>query len=106
MTVTPDQDRIAPGLKRIRFLRKFLLVIVILFVPLVYFMAMKELPLRLVMGVGIAWICVGVIVELLIGFARCPACRGYFHVRGMSGNIFTKKCMNCGVALNQEKRTA
>jgi hypothetical protein len=102
MTNNPDPEKIAVGLKRIRFLRKFLLVIVILFAPLVYFMAMKELSLRLVMTVGIAWICVGVIVELLIGFARCPACRGYFHVRGMNGNIFAKKCMNCGVALKQE----
>ena len=102
MTDALDQQKIAAGLKRIRFLRKFLLVIVILFAPLVYFMAMKELPLRFIMTVGISWISVGVIVELLIGFARCPACRGYFHVRGMSGNIFTKKCMNCGVVLKQE----
>ncbi len=102
MSDAHDKRQIAAGLKRIRFLRRFLLVIVILFAPLVYVMAMKELPLRLIMTVGIFWICVGVVVELLIGFARCPACRGYFHVRGMSGNIFTKKCMNCGVALKQE----
>ncbi len=102
MTDTQEQRQIEAGLKRIRFLRKFLLVIVILFAPLVYVMAMKELPLRLIMTVGITWICVGVVVELLIGFARCPACRSYFHVRGMSGNIFTKKCMNCGVALKKE----
>ncbi len=101
MSDARDEQRTAVGLKRIRFLRKFLLVIVILFAPLVYVMAMKELPLRLIMTIGIAWICVGVVVELLIGFARCPACRGYFHVRGMSGNIFAKKCMNCGVALKQ-----
>src|SRR5512146_110168 len=101
MSEVRDDLQIAAGLKRIRFLRRLLLVIVILFVPLVYVMAMKELPLRLIMTVGIAWICVGVIVELLIGFARCPACRGYFHVRGMSGTIFTQKCMNCGVALKQ-----
>ncbi len=102
MTDTPDKQKVTAGLKRIRFLRKFLLVIVILFAPLVYVMAMKELQLRLIMTVGITWICVGVAVELLIGFARCPACRSYFHVRGMNGNIFTKKCMNCGVALKQE----
>ncbi len=101
MTDTRDQQIIAAGLKRIRFLRRFLLVIVILFAPLVYVMAMRELPLRLIMTIGIAWICVGVVVELLIGFARCPACRGYFHVRGMSGNIFAKKCMHCGVALKE-----
>ncbi len=103
MSEVRDDLQIAAGLKRIRFLRRLLLVIVILFVPLVYVMAMKELPLRLIMTVGIAWICVGVVVELLIGFARCPACRSYFHVRGMSGNIFTKKCMNCGVALKQQE---
>lgn len=102
MTPTTDQH-INAGLKRIRFLRRFLLVIVLLFAPLVYAMAMKELPLRLIMTVGIVWICVGVVVELFIGFARCPACRGYFHVRGMSGNILTKKCMNCGVALKPEE---
>jgi predicted membrane chloride channel (bestrophin family) len=102
MTETPDREKIAKGLKRIRTLRKLLLVIVIVFAPLVYLMAMEELPLGIVMSVGISWICLGVVIELMIGFSRCPACREYFHVRGMTGNLLARKCMHCGVPLKGE----
>ncbi len=99
MAEMTDHATVAAGLKRIRTLRTSLLVVVITFAPAVYLMAMRELPLTTVMIVGGTWIGAGVVIELAIGFARCPACRGYFHVRKMNGNIFTKKCMNCGLAL-------
>lgn len=103
MTDMPEQDRITAGLRRIRTLRKTLLVVVITFAPVVYLMSLREIPLQIVMTVGIVWICAGVVIELMIGFARCPACRGYFHVKKMNGNIFTRKCMNCGIPLKGEE---
>jgi hypothetical protein len=97
-----DQERITASLKRIRTFRKSLGVIVLGFIPLVYLLYLMELPEWLFFSIGIAWVCLGVIIELIVGFSRCPACRGYFHVRGMAGNIFARKCMNCGVPLKEQ----
>ena len=102
MTESENHLRIQSGLARIRFLRRALLVIILVFAPLVYVIAMQNVPMRIVMIVGISWICLGVIIELVLGFTRCPACRGYFHVKGMSGSIFAKKCLHCGVSLKGE----
>ncbi|KAF0219529.1 MAG: hypothetical protein FD174_1989 [Geobacteraceae bacterium] len=102
MTDTPEQERINAGLKRIRTFRKSLGVIVLGFIPVVYLLYLLELDEWLFMSLGVAWVCLGVVIELVIGFSRCPACRGYFHVRGMTGNIFARKCMNCGVPLKPQ----
>lgn len=104
MTDAQEQERINAGLRRIRHLRIALWAIVIAFVPLVYSLMLTNVAEPVIMAVGIAWVCVGVVIELMLGFSRCPACNKYFHVRGMRGNvlvskIFTKKCMNCGIRL-------
>ena len=106
MTDAQEQELIDVGLKRIRHLRMGIWVIVIVFVPLVYLLVSMNVPEAVVMAIGVAWVCFGVIIELMLGFFRCPACNKYFHVRGMRGNvlvskIFTKKCMNCGIQLKQ-----
>ncbi len=99
MTDPQEQQRIHAGLRRIRLLRTGLGVIAMAFVPLVYLLYVLELPIKIFMSIGAGWVCLGVIIELIIGFSRCPSCRGYYHVRGMSGNIFARKCMNCGIPL-------
>ncbi len=97
-----EQQRINAGLKRLRFLRRSLGVIVITFVPVVYLLLIMDVPERIIMTIGITMVCLGVVIELVIGFSRCPACKNFFHVRGMSGNIFARKCMNCGIPLKQQ----
>lgn len=103
MEHSQEQKRIEDGLRRIRYTRISLGVVVITFVPVVYLLFLLQLPERVIITTGTAWVCLGVILELFMGFSRCPACRGFFHVRGMSGNIFTRKCMNCGVPLKPQK---
>lgn len=98
MTGTPEQQ-IARGLRKIRTLRKLLFGVVITFPIVVYLLTMLEVEEGIIIMTGIAWVAVGIVLEFVIGFARCPACRKHFHVRAMSGNFFTKKCMNCGIPL-------
>lgn len=99
MTDTQEQQQIIRGLRKIRMLRKLLFTVVITFPIAVYLLTMFEVAEGIVIMTGIAWVVVGIILEFVIGFVRCPACRKHFHVRAMSGNFFTKKCLNCGVPL-------
>ncbi len=103
---TREQESIERGLTMIRLLRTGLGVIVIAFVPLVYLLMGMKVSEPVILGIGIGWVSLGVIIELLLGFFRCPACQKYFHVRGRRGtiltsSIFTRKCMNCGIHLKQ-----
>ena len=103
MTESQDQDQqpIQAGLKRIRLLRALFKGILIAFLPVVIAISLIGLPERTVMTIGIVVICVGILVEVVIFFSRCPKCRQYFHVRGMGGSLFTRKCLHCGIQLKQ-----
>ncbi|SNB47738.1 hypothetical protein [Geobacter sp. DSM 9736] len=102
MTDTIDPAQITRGLRKIRLMRRLLFFIILAFAPLVYFLTMFDLAEGTVIMSGIIWIAAGIILEFVIGFSRCPACRKHFHVRGMTGNFFTKKCMNCDTSLHGE----
>lgn len=98
MTQTQEQQ-IQHGLRKIRTLRKVLFGVIITFPIAVYLLTMFEVAEGIIITTGVAWVAVGIVLEFVIGFARCPACRKHFHVRAMTGNFFTKKCMNCGIPL-------
>ena len=97
--VETDRRKIEAGLRRIRGLRMTMLVIALAFIPLVLFISRLGLSQPLFMGIGLAWIGLGVIIEIVIGFSRCPACGKPFHVCGMSGNLLSRQCLNCGIPL-------
>ena len=103
MTDTNDQQ-IARGLVKIRTLRMGLLGIVITFPIGVYLLTHLGVAEEIVIITGICWVLVGIILEFIIGFSRCPACRKHFHVRGMTGNFFTRQCLNCGIPLKEAKK--
>lgn len=103
MTDTNDQQ-IGRGLAKIRTLRMGLFGIVITFPIAVYLLTHFGVAEEIVIITGISWVLVGIILEFIIGFSRCPACRKHFHVRGMTGNFFTRQCLNCGIPLKEPKQ--
>lgn len=98
MTDTTEQQ-ITKGLAKLRLRRKALLAVVVTFPLVVYLLTQFEVAEEIVIMTGVAWVFVGIILEFIIGFSRCPACRKHFHVRGMTGNFFTRQCLNCGIPL-------
>ncbi len=88
MTDTTEQQ-VAKGLTKIRLLRISLLAIVITFPLTVYILTGLQFAEKIVILTGVTWVAIGIVLEFVIGFSRCPACRKHFHVRGMTGNFFT-----------------
>lgn len=50
----------------------------------------------------IALPCLGllVIAGLRMQNARCPRCSKRFHLRGLYGHAFNRRCLNCGLQLD------
>ena len=100
MTELGAPDLVSVGLNRIRRLRALFKCILLAFAPVVsgvFFLGLSE---QTVVGTAVLMVGVGVILEIGIFFSRCPACRGYFHVRGVSGSMFARKCLHCGTSLS------
>lgn len=91
--------RIEAGLRRIRLLRRVFLVVAGGYLPVVVLLYYLDFPPPVVVGAAAVLMTAGVVVEIVIGFARCPSCRAHFHVRGLAGNLLTRRCMNCGIPL-------
>jgi hypothetical protein len=98
MTDVHEPERMAAELKRIRSLRVWLAWILITYVPVVVFLFIIRLPEWVIIAACLAWVGTGVVTAFMIGFARCPACGQYFHVRG-GGSLFAKNCLHCGIPL-------
>lgn len=96
---TPNDTIDQPDFRRLRLLRRLLFWIITSFLPVMILLAFLPIPERISLMIGGVWITAGIVIELFIGFARCPACGKYFHVGRGSGNIFARYCVNCGVAL-------
>jgi hypothetical protein len=92
-------DAVDRSLHRHSRLRLWLLGIWICAVPVLYIIGMLRPP---------GWLMAGLLVSVFISWLalvlahqlyRCPRCRRFFHVRGLYGNAFTSKCLNCGLPL-------
>lgn len=99
MTDDTDQNAARPPLHRISTLHRVMLGILIGYIPLVFLLYLAQLPEWLIIGAAVVLVCMGMVVAFAIGYSRCPACGQFFHVRGMSGNIFVRKCLHCGLPL-------
>ena len=99
MTTIGEQPQAEAVLRRLRLLHLVLAAILIGYVPVIFILYLMQLPELLIIAASVLLIFLGLIIGLIIGFARCPACNNYFHVRGMTGHVFVRKCMNCGVIL-------
>ncbi|RQW77957.1 MAG: hypothetical protein EHM51_00870 [Geobacter sp.] len=99
MTTVSEQLQVEAVLGRIRSLHLVLAAVLVCYVPAVFILYLMQLPELLIIAASSLLIILGLIIALIIGFARCPACNNYFHVRGASGNVFVRKCMNCGITL-------
>jgi hypothetical protein len=102
MSYILEQERIEAALRRIRCLRRWLAVVLLTYLPMGGLFYALRIPAAFFLTACAVWVCVGIMIALRIGFSICPVCRQYFHVRGMAGNTFAKKCVNCGISLNQD----
>ena len=94
-----EAEVIDRSIRRHARLRVWLLGIWVCAVPVLSVIGMSGPPAWLMVGlmVGVfgSWVVLGLAHQLY----RCPRCHRFFHVRGLYGNAFTSKCLNCSLPL-------
>ena len=99
MTEKPSQATMDAARGKILMLHRVMVVIMVGYIPLIFITYLLQLPEWFIICCAVSLIFGGVTVAFRIGYSRCPLCNERYHVRGMSGNIFVRKCMHCGIEL-------
>lgn len=99
MAVINESTQIEIGFRKLRLLRRILFWLILLLLPVMSIIAFLPIQEKASIFIGVTWVLLGIVIELVIGFSRCPACRKYFHVARGTGNIFARYCVNCGASL-------
>ena len=74
------------------------------FLPFTAIVVAVQPPGWLLMPIGILWFGTWVVLALVHGFYRCPACRHFFNWRLLYGNHFTSRCLHCGISISERAR--
>jgi len=109
MTSTRSDKQIKAGLHRIKVLRAWTWGVWLAFLPLFFLYGIFQIPGWLTIPIGLLWLCSWFVMALISLFSRCPACHNFFFLKGnlLFGNVFTRKCLNCGIPLNyREKKSS
>lgn len=94
-----DTDEIDRSLRSHTRLRLWLLGYLVCVCPVILVVAMAGPPGWLMGGFVGAALILWVALVMAHQFYRCPRCHRFFHVRGVYGNAFASKCLNCGLPL-------
>ncbi len=92
------------GLARLYRLRMWLWGLWLAVFPFMVIAVAVQPPAWLLKPLGTIWFGTWVVLALVHGFYRCPACRHFFHLRSMYGNAFTSKCLHCGISIHERER--
>lgn len=107
-----DPEKIKNGLRKIRNTKRIILSLFVAFVPfaILFSYLAESFEINPMFFIGAYLIFVMVIGSYVGLTSICPQCNEFYYWR-KSGigyrNIFTKKCLNCGLELNgvwQKKR--
>jgi hypothetical protein len=93
--VSPE---VRQGLERLYKLRLWLWGTWLAFLPFMAIATAVQPPEWLLMPLGIFWFSTWVVLVVVHGLYRCPACRKFFNW-SWYGNPFTSKCLHCGINL-------
>jgi hypothetical protein len=98
-----NRDEEAAALARIRRLRRTTWLVWLAGVPIMAIVGvLLRLP-RFALAIGMVWSGAFVVLALKVSTSRCPRCGNLYHVRwGIGGNVWSRRCMHCGLALRGE----
>jgi len=99
--------QIKAGLDRIRLFRAWTFGIWVAFFPLFFLFEIFQIPGWLIITIVLLWFCSWFLTALISFFSRCPACHNFFFMKRtlLFGNVFARKCVNCGISLNYRNDT-
>lgn len=104
--MTTDVSEIGSGLRRIRRRRKYLWLVSLAYMPIMWItlkMTYSHQALAVVYVIWIFFLCKAV---LPVAFALCPRCGNYFHMKGFFPVYLLRKCLHCGLHISADKKSA
>ena len=103
MTLSQAETGVQVGLRRIHRLRIWMWGVLLSFLPLALLAFPLQLPSWMLTAIGVLWFVSFAALAFAHSFSRCPACRRFFNVRAdWHHNVFTRKCLNCGLPLKSD----
>jgi hypothetical protein len=92
-----------PGLKKIRKRRRFLWVVILAYLPVMWTTLRLTGSFNVTAAVFVVWIILLCVFATFAACARCPGCGNYFHMHGMTF-LLLRKCLHCQLHINADKR--
>ena len=98
-----DSTDLGPGLKKIRKRRRYLWVVILIYMPAMYTTLRFTQSYKSTAVVFVIWVILLLIFATWAACARCPRCGNYFHMHGMT-LLYLRKCLHCQLHINAGRK--
>jgi hypothetical protein len=98
-----DITALSPGLAKIRKRRWLLWFVLIIYLPTMWATQKITQSFQDSLPVFFIWFVVLLSVTAFSAVAKCPRCRNYFHVNGMT-LLYLRYCLHCQLHLTADKK--
>lgn len=98
-----DPASISRGLAKVRRRRWMLWSVIIIYLPTMWVTQKITRSFNGSMPVFFIWFLVLLAVMSFSAVARCPRCRNYFHVNGIT-LLYLRRCLHCQLSLTADKK--
>lgn len=92
-----------PGLKRVRFRRLLLWVVILIYLPAMVLALDSADYRRWATIVFASWIILLIVAVTIACLARCPRCGELFHTQGPTF-LPLRRCLHCSLHIKADKR--
>jgi hypothetical protein len=98
-----DVSVLSPGLAKIRKRRWLLWFVLIIYLPTMWVTQKITHSFQDSLPVFFIWFVVLLAVTAFSAVAKCPRCKNYFHVNGMT-LLYLRYCLHCQLHLTADKK--
>ena len=99
-----DISVLSPGLAKIRKRRWLLWFVLIIYLPTMWATQKITHSFQDSLPVFFIWFVILLTVTAFSAVAKCPRCKNYFHVNGMT-LLYLRYCLHCQLHLTADKKT-
>lgn len=101
-----DFSVFALGLGKLRRRRWFLLGVILLYVPSIWFLPRLTNSDYQTGKILVVWFLFVLISSLLVAAGKCPRCGNLFHIKGLKPLYLRSRCLHCGLSISADKKTS
>lgn len=100
-----EAELLRRGLQKVRRRRWFFWWVLIVYLPMMAVTQKITESFAASLPVFFAWCIVLLVATAVSATVRCPRCKNYFHVNGMT-LLYLRKCLHCQLHVTADKRAA